>query len=215
MPIFQIYEPTANIKIGLWELTETTEEIFQLLKKFNIEEDSPEISTYKTYTNQERIKQWLCARLLLFTILGNKTSINYTATGKPYLSAPKLNIGISHTNGFVAAIISPFQEVAIDIEKITSKIERVIHKFLSQNEINNVDDLQKLLHLHIYWGAKESLFKMHPSGNLVYTKDIRVNSFQPGESGKLSAEMELPLGTEKYTLDFRKIKEFVLVWTAK
>lgn len=101
----------------------------------------------------------LAVRCLLKDMLGEEQNVVYDEFGAPSLSDNNLFISISHTDGYVAAIVGD-RPVGIDIERRGKRVERVKSKFLQASEEILVDGLcDPMLAMHLIWSAKEAAFK--------------------------------------------------------
>lgn len=94
-------------------------------------------------------------------MLGENSTIEKDANGKPVLKNSEAHLSISHTQQFAAVMFSRNKAVGIDLENINPKVERIAHKFLREDEINAIDEEEKIGKLILYWSAKEALYKLH------------------------------------------------------
>ena len=190
MGILSITEEN-NCKIALWEITETLDDLLQL---------SRTISTTK-FNTEKRKKEWIISRLLLNEINPNY-SISYNSFGAPEFNNNS-TISISHSKGLVAVIISQLQ-VGLDIEEISEKVLRVSSKFVSENNLNNLNKEKATL----IWCCKEAIYKLHKKGNVDFIKDIIIQPFLIEEKGEIKAQFKnAPL-----TLFYTKINSHFLVY---
>jgi phosphopantetheinyl transferase len=100
-----------------------------------------------------RQSEWLTVRVLLKNLLGEEKQILYTDSGKPYLADSSYFISISHTQGHVAVALDEKDPVAIDIEHISPRVERIRSRFMSEAEEENLSNTHPLLHLLLHWSA--------------------------------------------------------------
>ena len=89
--------------------------------------------------------------------------IIYSDKGKPYIKSDEpIGLSISHSGGVVAFLITPFENIGIDIEKIKCSYPlRVPDRYFSESEkslIKSPSDFFKL------WCKKESLVKLTGEG---------------------------------------------------
>lgn len=106
-----------------------------------------------------RLLEVLAVRYLLKEITGEEQEVVYDTYGSPSLKDCGKKISISHTDGYVAAIIAD-NPVGIDVERRGKRVERVKSKFLQSSEealCENTSDKQ--LAMHLIWSAKEAVFK--------------------------------------------------------
>ncbi|MBT3611364.1 MAG: 4'-phosphopantetheinyl transferase superfamily protein [Flavobacteriales bacterium] len=183
-----------NVTILVWEITEVLEEL-QMLEK--------EIYT-TTHTTETRKKEFLASRLLLKEITPN-TLITYNEFGAPELDNGNY-ISISHSKKIVAIIISE-QQVGLDIEKISDKALKVSSKFVSENNLNNLNKEKATL----IWCCKEAIFKLHQKGNVDFKEDIKLTPFSLQNKGIVNAEFN----SEIFRLHYTKLNSHFLVYVCK
>jgi phosphopantetheinyl transferase len=140
--------------------------------------------------------------------------IAYDDYGKPFLESSSDSISVSHSGDFSAAIVSHDKTVGIDIEKVSSRIERIREKFLSPEELAGITGNHSLEMLYICWGAKESLYKLNGNPGLDFKKDIRIEPFEYlciGE-GQCKALMKVQGKVIGYDICYRKTEDYMLVY---
>lgn len=171
MPVFKIID-LKNAKIGVWKLSEPVEELYAIIFDFLSDCEKYEFQKFKS---QQRRKEWLATRILLQKIKQSPffCEIKYSETCKPFIDNEK--IGISHSRDFVAIIISQTNEVAIDVEKISSKAYNIIHKFLSIDEQKLIDKNNETL-VTLFWSAKETVYKFYGKKELPFIDQINILS---------------------------------------
>lgn len=84
------------------------------------------------------------------------------------------HISISHTKGYAALILSDAEEVGIDIEYLSDRVERIAPRFIRYDE-HAETTLQKLL----LWSAKETVYKLFSEDALGFF-DMRLLTFADG-----------------------------------
>jgi len=166
-----------NAKLGIWNINES--ESWYLNHDLVTLQVQEQISKYK---NKERKLQSISVLLLANTLIGNnyKVKIEYSKNGKPNISKSAKQISVSHSGEKVAVIISKKNEVGIDIEKISNKIEKVSCKFMNEVELELCEPLSgksRFTYMHVVWGAKESMFKLYSKGGLGFRKNMFITSF--------------------------------------
>jgi len=129
--------------------------------------------------NENRKREWLSIRVLLKELLGEEKEILYNSSGKPYLSDNSFHISISHTKGYAALIINKENEVAIDIEKISPRVEKIRKRFVNDDEEKYLSKSNEIIHLLLYWSAKESLFKLLGVKDVDFKQHLHVCHFEP------------------------------------
>jgi len=162
--------------------------------------------------SENRKREWLAIRVLLKELLGEEKEILYNSLGKPYLSDNSFHISISHTKGYAALILNKEKEVAIDIEKISAKVEKVRKRFVSEEEEKALSPSGELVHLLLYWSAKESLFKMLGVENVSFKSDLHILPFEPrrGEWSEFEAYETRTSYQNPYTVKYFVHEDYVL-----
>jgi phosphopantetheinyl transferase len=183
-----------NIKIGLWEIEESLEELLQLT----------ETTLIPNCNNEKRKKEFLVIRLLLNNISPN-SSITYNKFGAPELNNFQ-NISISHSKGLVAILLGN-KKVGLDIEQISDKPLKLSSKFIAKDVYENLSKEKATL----IWCAKEAIYKWYQKGNIDFIKDIKLHNFEIAEKGILTAEFK----TERLFLNYQKINNHYLVYVCK
>jgi len=202
MPIYQTNNISDNLKIAIWKITETEDELTNELVLVGFELNS----IYKT-KNKQRLKQWLATRLLLNDFFKD-VKVIYDSLGKPSLDNG-WNISISHSNDFVAINLNKDDDCGIDIEKITPKIERIKHKFLNNIDLENVISLE---HLIIYWGAKEALYKYYGKKEVLFIENLFINNFNKSNN-KFNGKIKMADFQKEIPMMWEKVEDFVMVYT--
>ena len=194
--------------IGIWKMEETVEELLSFFSGKQAEY-SMEISRFQY---PKRKQEFLSVRLLLKELTGVENDIYYNLNGSPSLVGNKLKISISHTNGYAAVILHPSANVGLDIEQKRDKIIRLKHKFLSQNELENIDKENELEHLLLHWSAKETMFKMMGEEDVDFISHLHISPFVPSKSGTIHSVETRSQKQQQFSLDYKVHDDYVLVW---
>lgn len=149
------------------------------------------IKTIENITAHAPSNQSLTARLVVNSLLGNDIEITKDETGKPIAKNAKHHISLSHSKTLAAAIVSEQHQVGIDIETIHPRIERIAHKFLTEEELEAITT-NKIETLLLYWSAKEALYKLYAKKQLEFTTQLIVQPFQLQQSGVLKGSIIVP-----------------------
>lgn len=207
MTLFSINNINSNLSVGIWEITETKEELIQ---KINF--STTELKELNEIKIENQKLQWLSVRMLLKEMLGIQSRIIYTKKGKPFLKNSSSKISISHSDKFVALMINKKEETGIDIEKINNKVDQIKNKFLSPNELSEINHIENLEKLHVYWGAKESLYKLYGEKELIFKADLIIAPFQYSGNGTITGRIEKNHFQRCYLLKYEKIQDYLLVY---
>ena len=205
MPL-HIVENVKNVgTFAIWKLTENEEELLQIRPL-----SKQEHNEFSCLKNNKRRKEWLIIRILLEKLAGKNVSLHYLSNGKPVLLKPELFVSISHSSNFVAVFISSSRPIGIDIEKIKENIGLLKNKFLLPEESLQIDDADNQL-LHIYWGAKEAMYKMYSDYHLLFTNHLSVSNIDY-KNGTATGKIQKEDFCKTISLIFRQIEDNLLVY---
>jgi 4'-phosphopantetheinyl transferase len=202
MPIYQTNNVSTSIKIGVWKVTETEEELLNSLLILGFDESK----IYQT-KNKQRLKQWLATRLLLASFFSD-AKIIYDDLGKPHLDND-WKISISHSNEFVAIILNNNDTCGIDIEKISEKVARIKHKFLNPSDLKTVITNK---HLTLYWGAKEALYKCYGKKEVLFIENLFIEDFSEN-SKSFNGRIDMPELKKTLPMEYKIIEDYILTYT--
>ncbi len=214
MPLTICKEPQKGILLGVWLITETTEE---LISQCHLnDEDLPKLNNFKISL---RRKQWLGYRILLQSLVSKNfplCKICYTDTGIPYLLNPKRNISVSHSGKYAVAIVSENLSIypGIDIEKISNKIIQIRKKFLNTVELLNASCNPSALLYTMLWTGKESIYKCCRNNKISFKNDIYIYSIKKyKDHWILKGKVFFPLYADEFVIHSEQIDDFMLSYT--
>ena len=163
---------------------------------------------------ENRKREWLSIRVLVKEILGEEKEILYNSVGKPYLSDNSYYIGISHTKGYAALILNKENEVAVDIERITARIENIRTRFVNEEEEKALSKTNELIHLLLLWSSKESLYKRLSLENVDFKTQLHISPFDPviGEWSSLGAYETRTENHERFKIHYFVHNDYVLTY---
>ena len=194
--------------LGVWNITETKEELFELLPE-NLKAEGASI--IKKIKSEARITEWMSVRIMLNNILEEEKTVKYTKEGAPYLTDNSYRISITHTKNYAAILLHPTKRTGIDIETRSARIEKVAYKFISDNE--KIDMRNKSVHQLLHWSAKETMFKVMDESEIDFKKHLFIEPFIPSDKGIITAT-EFKSGKDnKFQIYYEVHSEFVLTWT--
>ena len=137
-----VYQQNINpyTKLGVWYIRE--EEIF-----FN------NVPLQRSITHPHKRLQHLAGRFLLKELYPEfpYELIKIADTRKPFLENEAYHFSISHCGDYAAVMVSTHNRVGVDVERISIKVDKVKHKFLSAGEQELVRTYRRLLkmnHIH-------------------------------------------------------------------
>ena len=202
----EIFENGATI--GIWKIEENVEDLLSFF--------SEKQSEYKTeiscFQYPKRKLEFLSVRILLKELTGVENSVYYNSNGSPSLVDNNSVISISHTNGYASVILHPSASVGLDIEQKRDKIIRLKHKFLAQDELENIDKENELEHLLLHWSAKETMFKMMGEEDVDFISHLHISPFLAAKEGTIHSFETKSKKQQRFSLDYKIHDDYVLVW---
>lgn len=224
MPLLLTTHPFPAATFGLWQIVED-ESFFRLDLPLSAEEET-ELASHH---NALRRLEWLAGRWLLhkLTDAPERLPLAKDVFSKPFFPENlDMACSLSHSRGRVGALIFTQHEaqraVGCDIQVLTEKMRRIAPKFLRLEEAAAVEkqpsDSLQFEHLHLYWTAKESLYKAYGLKELDFRKHISVQALVwDGQRGKAVGKVEKAGYLQYFSLVFGKVNlpdEQVLIWAA-
>lgn len=196
--------------LGMWEITED----FNTLRSM-VNLDNSDIETLESFKNHQRKLEWLSVRVLLNTLVDKESKIVYGPDRKPYIQTNSHNISISHSKDLTALLLNKKKRVGLDLEFMTDKILRIADKFMRPEELNAIDENQRLYHLYLHWCAKEALYKICDKVDINFVTNLYIEPFKPKESGIIIGTVNNSYMNEKFKLNYSTIKNYSIVWCYK
>lgn len=228
MPLLLITRPFSDTTFGLWQIAE--DEAFFLSELPLNPSEKTELSDHH---NPLRRLEWLAARWLLHKLSDAPQRLNLAkdAFSKPFFPEDQyLSCSLSHSKGHVGALLVGKWDTApqpltaqqgggCDIQVVTPKMWRLAHKFLNKTEQKFVDEQPKTTQLellHIFWTAKESLYKVYGLKRLDFRKHllVEINAWD-GQSGHGRGSVQKDDYRQDCSLVFQKTnlpEEGALIW---
>lgn len=214
MALLRSTHPFSGTTLGLWHIAEP-ETFFKEALPLSIAE-----AQEMTDMQQKRRLEWLSSRWLLHKITGSthRLPLAKDAFSKPFfLDQPDLYCSLSHSQGVVGALISA-QNCGCDIQVLVEKMPRLASKFLGEVEFDFVAQFPESVRFelfHLYWTAKESLYKTYGLKALDFRKNIFVEDVEwDGQTGKAKGVIEKNDFWHNYQLRFGKLEleTGALIW---
>lgn len=136
-----------------------------------------EIAIIRELSPRKR-SEWLASRELLYRIAGlpERVQCLYDDLGKPYLKGVDKHISVSHSELWCAAMISD-HPCGVDVQVYSDTARRIADRFLSPDDLAIVISSHNPLHYyHLYWGAKECLYKAYGKRKLGFREHIFISN---------------------------------------
>ncbi len=178
MPFVEYIDLEENDIIGIWENTETVEELLYLLKPAK-----DIIQQYNQIHLEKRQKEFLINQLLLQELMDKDERIVKDEYGKPELKFGDYKISISHAEQYSGLLVSSQLECGIDIEKISRRITRISHKFVSEYEQLYVSKIDSETYYTVIWCVKEAIYKWYAKRGIDFKQNMVIHPFTLQLSG--------------------------------
>ena len=207
MPLKLKLSKDHEVELAIWKVTEP-HSYFE--NKLDIHAEEKEIIS--KLSGRKKL-EWLASRYLLHIMSGRASRGEFVKDdhGKPHLQDSDYHVSISHSNQHICVIASPFL-VGIDVQTYVSKISRIQHKFVSENEEQYLTK-DKIKGLHIIWGAKESLYKAYGKRGLDFKKHLFITDLEiSSDSANFKGSVIKDNYSKKFNLTYHAFSEFILVY---
>ncbi len=208
MPIELKISNDPEIELSIWKVTEQ-----KAYFSSKLEIHTPELNIIEKLSNRKEI-EWLASRYLLHIMSGRTTRGEFVKDvhGKPYLKDSKSHISISHSNNHIA-VIACKKFVGVDIQTFVTKITRIRHKFVSEEEDQYVDESNPLRALHIIWGAKESLYKAYGKRGLSFINHLHISDLDCSKTeGQFSGKITKGDYNKHFDIFYHIFDDYILVY---
>ena len=199
MPIHSIQRLSPAAVLGLWHLTEAAADLWPLL---------PQPTAYHKLrpatADATRQAQWLGGRVLVHrlaaefdTLQADTLTVQNDPTGRPWLAeaGPGVEISLSHSGAWVAAVLAIGGRVGVDVEIVRGKAQRIASRFLASSEARAAEEIALAApalasaHYSLLWSAKETLYKLAAERGIIFRKQLLLHSFAPQPSGQIPATL--------------------------
>jgi phosphopantetheinyl transferase len=157
--------------------------------------------------------EWLSSRELLYKIadLPERTQCLYDDFGKPYLKGVDQHISLSHSELWCAAMVSD-RRCGVDVQSYTETVRRISDRFLIEADVKVVEaSLDPLKTFHLFWGAKECLYKAYGKRKLGFREHLFISSIE-FEAGTAAGEIHFEDLHLRYDIYFRFLPEVAWVF---
>jgi 4'-phosphopantetheinyl transferase len=195
-------------ELGIWKIEEP--ESFFLEKLDLLPAELAQLAEMKGHRRVE----WLAGRYLLHYMSGREIrgACLKDEYGKPFLENSPYQISISHSNGWVAIIAAP-AAVGVDVQLVVEKIERIAYKFMREEEMAALSTEYRLENLHVYWGAKEALYKAYGRREIDFIEHLHIQPFDFSHSGgQTTGRIVKDRLDWDFEVRYEMWGEYVLVW---
>jgi len=196
--------------LGIWEITETFDQLYPIVKLTWQEEE-----TLKSFLNDKRKVEWLSVRALMKDLLRQEAIIVYNKENKPFLRDQSYNISISHSRDLTAILASKKKRVGIDLEFMSHQINQLACKFINELEVITTDVEKYNYHLYIHWCAKEAIYKICDKQDINFRENIIIKPFVPADKGTISCVVTNSFGVDTYDVHYYHYNNYMIAWCTK
>jgi 4'-phosphopantetheinyl transferase EntD len=205
MPLLiNLYE--NSFRLAVWKLTEGVD-FFE--EKAHLTPLDTQL--YSKISNESRKKEWLSTRVLLNEVLGFWPNITYMETGKPIINNHIRHLSISHSKEMVGILLCTSPYAGVDIEKTSRNIDNILPRFLSADEIKNVETATNPHSKIIHWCAKEAIFKSINEPNIEFSSRIKIDKIN--NDGTIEATYQSKQQRHNLHLNYLLLDDHAIVWT--
>ena len=204
MPLEKI-EHKANYSWGLWRITEQ-ENVLQ--NNLTTVDSIPENITHPN-KRLEFYSGRVLAKLLLEQRGLTYDGVTKNDDGKPSFKNHALQLSLSHSFPYVAALIHTTNSAGIDVEQPKTKLLKIAPRILNPIELNDAGTNETKL--CVYWCAKESLIKVYGKKDLVFATEMSIDSFRLETCGTITGRIVKNETQTVIPLTYQVFNDFVMV----
>jgi 4'-phosphopantetheinyl transferase len=211
MPLLSHQSVARDAQLGIWQIEEPDSFFLDRLGLSASEHE--QLAGIKGFRRTE----WLAGRYLLHVMSGRQMrgAVLKDEFGKPRLQGSEYDISISHSHGLAAVFAAP-KPCGIDIQFLVEKIGRIAHKFMRPEELEALSETHRLEHQHVYWGAKEALYKAYGRRQLDFCRHLIIGAFDyQEEGGIISGRIEKEDYLAQHEIHYRLAEGYMLVWSVE
>lgn len=204
--------------LGVWKITES-EDALRVMRPLSPMEEA----CIDGFAHEAVRRRSLAYRVLLERLLLRSVEIGHDSLGAPFIEGEQAHLSASHSGDYAAVFYSENRTVGIDIEIIRQRVRPLRRKFMTPSEMAdtawipekgsysdgwNGDDAI----LHVYWGGKESVYKMFSSEKPLFSSEIQISPFglEQAESKALFCRGKQ---NREVVLRFKRLNDYMLVYT--
>lgn len=178
MPFVDYISLEGNDIIGVWENTETLEELL-----FNLQPVEEMLAKYNALYLPKRQKEFCITNLLVREIYGSKMLIDKDNCGKPSFRHSNYKISISHADQYSAVYLSENKECGVDVELIDNRMPLLARRFVSEYESLYITKGKDVTYISIIWCVKEAIYKWYAKRGLNFKENMIIHPFTILQSG--------------------------------
>lgn len=204
MPLYLNKQVGEDTVLAIWKITEPKDELLKLIDdKF-----------YEAEFKKENL-HWLASRALINKLFQHKNiELIKDLFNKPSLKidGAEYHISITHSFQYAAIIVSKLQTVSIDMEKVDTRIERVKHKFMRDDELRFINDQHAVEMLVTIWSAKETLYKFYGKKELDFKGNLKIEHFNFSNLFELKGDVSKESFLQSFNIQVEFIDGYILTY---
>ena len=195
--------------IAVWRIEESSDVLYGLLATHKYDAQLAEKK------HEGRRAEWLAVRLLVAEVLGADKEVAYHPSGCPCLTDGSFYISIYHTKDYAALAYHAEKKIGVDVEYVSSRVERIAHRFTSTEEtayIEPMNENDRMMCYLINWSAKETLYKLvddHVAAD--FRAAFFIHPYRWSGEGVLHAEVLIPQA-RRVNLHYMLHPDYVCTW---
>ncbi len=206
MPIYKTIDVNTTTKVYIWKIEESFDTLSEGIELTTVCQER--VDGMKSDLHR---RGFMSVRHLLAEAGYVDADLFYDDLGKPHLKDGN-HISITHSFIFSAIIVSEDVPVGIDIEKQRDKIVKIANKFTPLREYKIIANHEALVSkLTIVWGAKESLYKIHPAEGLSFLNNIYIEDFT-FDDAQTTGKVRYNGNNTHYSINFLEFEGFTCVY---
>lgn len=207
MPLIYDTKSANQFTLGVWQFDEAPD---FFIDKLSLTENEALILSDMT---DKRAKEWLSSRHLthLLSTRSDRAPLVKDEYGKPSIEDSTWHISISHSET-MTAVIGSSHIVGIDVQKQTTKIRKIAHKFIPEDILSQLPSHFEMEHMHVHWSAKEAMYKAYGKKSLNFISHIYVDPFEFANEFSFTGKVSKNNETMHFDLKCKLIQDNYLVY---
>jgi len=207
MPVKYVKNLGEDTFLIMWEITESESDMKIMLHE--------RLNDWDAKATHYENKHWLASRLALLSHFRNEeVDLVKDAFNKPHLYVDHEThfISITHSFNYAAVMISSKKKVALDIELIDQRVERVMKKFCNASELEWVAQApNKTEILTTIWSAKETLYKWYGLKELDFREHLFISPIK-NHNESIKVKGEIKKGDTHFScfIEVERMENFIL-----
>lgn len=196
--------------LGIWQVDEPTDFFLQ-----NLDLQAVEAAELANLKGRRRL-EWLASRYLVHEMLlglgqEDRVPVLKDEFGKPHIWGTPFHLSFSHSHELVAVILAK-TATGIDVQYMVPKIEILAKRFMGEAELDSLQPETRLEQIHVFWGAKEALYKAHGRRELDFRSHIFIEPFDYQTVGRTTGRIEKDGELWCFEVFYEKMEDYILVW---